>query len=159
MTILPPELTPLLVEFAPAFSRPTCRRFLVLLVAAILTTGRRTVANLRRTVGVLAPGHATSYRRVLSRARWSTLQLARILARHLVDHLLPDGPIVLVGDDTVDGHPGPKVYGKARHRDPVRSSHDSTAWRSGHKGVVLAVLVRFPHLRQYKVASPGAAWT
>ena len=56
----------------------------------------------------------------------------------------PTGPIVLVGDDTVDGHPGKQVYGKARHRDPVRSSHSYTAWRYGHKWVVLAVLVRFP---------------
>jgi hypothetical protein len=36
------------------------------------------------------------------------------------------------------------VYGKARPRDPVRSSHAYTAWRYGHKWVVLAVLVRFP---------------
>ena len=143
MTILPPELTPLLVEFSPAFTRPTYRRSLVLLLAAILTTGRRTVANLLRTAGALAPGHPTSYRRVLSQARWSLLQLARILTRHLVDRVLPDGPITLVGDDTVDGHPGPHVYGKARHRDPVRSSHGYTAWRYGHKWVVLAVLVRF----------------
>ncbi len=52
--------------------------------------------------------------------------------------------MVLVGDDTVDGHSGPKVYGKARHRDPVRSTHSHTAWRYGHKCVVLAVLVKFP---------------
>jgi hypothetical protein len=29
--------------------------------------------------------------------------------------------LVLVGDDTVDGHPGRHVDDKARHRDPVRS--------------------------------------
>jgi hypothetical protein len=52
--------------------------------------------------------------------------------------------VVLVGDDTVDGHKGKKVHGKARHRDPVRSSHSYTAWRYGHKWVVLCVLVRFP---------------
>ena len=52
--------------------------------------------------------------------------------------------MTLVGDDTVDGHPGRKVYGKARHRDPVRSSHAYTAWKYGHRWVVLAVLARFP---------------
>lgn len=144
MTILPPDLSPLLVELAPAFTLPTYRRFLVLTLAAILTTGRRTVANLLRTAGALAPGHPASYRRVLSRARWSAMQLACLLTRHLVARLLPAGTITLVGDDTVDGHPGPKVYGKARHRDPVRSSHGYTAWRYGHKWVVLAVLVRLP---------------
>src|SRR5205823_9544060 len=90
------------------------------------------------------PRHRTSYQRVLSGACWSGLQLACLLC-HLVFRLLPtDRPVTLVGDDTVDGHPGRKVYGKARHRDPVRSSHSYTAWRYGHKWVVLAVLVKFP---------------
>jgi hypothetical protein len=52
--------------------------------------------------------------------------------------------VCLVGDDTVDGHKGPKVYGKARHRDAVRSTHSYTAWRYGHTWVVLAVLVKLP---------------
>src|SRR5207244_8452200 len=66
------------------------------------------------------------------------------LTRLVLDRFVPDGPVTLVGDDTVDGHPGRQVYGKARHRDAVRSSHSYTAWRYGHKWVVLAVLVTFP---------------
>ena len=66
------------------------------------------------------------------------------LARFVLDRLVPDGPVQLVGDDTVDGHKGPRVYGKGRHRDPVRSTHTYTAWRYGHRWVVLAVLVKFP---------------
>jgi hypothetical protein len=142
--ILPPEATPLITALAPAFTQPTYRRFVTLLLAAVLTTGRRTVANLLRTLGALAPGHRTDYQRVLSRAPWSALELGCALTRFLLDHLLPEGTVVLVGDDTVDGHPGKKVYGKARHRDPVRSTRSHTAWRYGHKWVVLAVLVRLP---------------
>jgi hypothetical protein len=71
------------------------------------------------------------------------IRLAGATARHLVTLLPADEPIVLAGDDTVVAHPGPHVFGKARHRDPVRSSHAYTAWRYGHKWVVLAVLVRF----------------
>jgi hypothetical protein len=115
-----------------------------LLNAALLTTGRRTVANLLRTAGALAPGHRTSYQRVPSQARWSGLQLACALTRFLIRHLLPTGLILRVGDDTADGHQGQKAYGKARHRDPVRSTKSYTAWRYGHKWVVLCVLVRFP---------------
>ena len=144
MAILPDESLAVFDCFAPVFTRPTHQRFLVLLGAAILTTGRRTVANLLRTAGALAPGHISSYRRVFSRARWSLLGLACALTRHVVSLLPAEGPIVLAGDDTVVAHPGPHVYGKARHRDPVRSSHGYTAWRYGHKWVVLAVLVRFP---------------
>ena len=142
--ILPPEAIPVLAELAPAFNQPTYRRFVTLMLAAVLTTGRRTIANLLRTLGALAPGHRTDYQRVLSRAPWSALGLGLALAGFILAHLVPDGPVVLVGDDTVDGHPGKKVYGKARHRDPVRSTHSHTAWRYGHKWVVLAVLVQFP---------------
>jgi hypothetical protein len=142
--ILPPEAQPLLQVLAVHFTNPTYQHLSTLLVGALLTTGRRTVANVLRTLRHLAPGHRTSYQRALSRAPWSGLAVGCALVRFLLDHVLPTGPVLLVGDDTVDGHPGPKVYGKARHRDPVRSTHTYTAWRYGHKWVVLAVLVSFP---------------
>lgn len=142
--ILPPPAAPLLAALTPVFAQPTAARFVTLLAAALLTTGRRTVANLLRTLGDLAPGHVTSYQRVLSAARSSGLELGCALARLLLDRFVPAGPVHLVGDDTVDGHPGRRVYGKGRHRDPVRSSHAYTAWRYGHRWVVIAVLVRLP---------------
>src|SRR5918911_1006821 len=76
--ILPPEARPLALALLPALSNPTYHRLLAL-AAAILTTGRRTVANLLRTVGGLAPGHRTSYQRALSSARWSGLTLVNKL--------------------------------------------------------------------------------
>jgi DDE superfamily endonuclease len=142
--ILPAEAAALVAALAPAFTQPTFQRFVTLRVAAVLTTGRRTVANLLRPLGPLARGHRTDYQRVLSRAPWSGIRLGCALTAFLLTHLLPAGPVLLVGDDTVDGHPGKKVSGKARHRDPVRSTHSYTAWRYGHKWVALAVLVRFP---------------
>jgi hypothetical protein len=36
--------------------------------------------------------------------------------------------VVLVGDDTVDGHPGAKVYGKARHRRPEGTHRDEYSY-------------------------------
>jgi hypothetical protein len=142
--ILPTPADAVLLPLAPAFTGSTFRRFALLALAALLTTGRRTVANLLRTLGCLAPGHRTSYQRVLSQACWSGLRLACLLCRQLLA-LLPAGrPVVLVVDDTVDGHKGPRVWGKARHRDPVRSSHRYTAWRYGHRWVALAVLVHLP---------------
>jgi hypothetical protein len=104
------------------FTGPTYQRFSTLLVGAVLTTGRRTIANLLRTLRHLAPGHRTDYPRVFSRAPWSGLALGCARMRFVLDHLLPEGPVMLVGDDTVDGHKGKHVYGKARHRDPVRST-------------------------------------
>ena len=144
MLTIPEFARPVLCSFAPVFYHPTYQRFLVLLLAALLTTGRRTVSNLLRTAAGLAKGDASSFHRVLSKRRWSTLALARILARFILDHWVPDGPVLVAGDDTVDEHRGAKVYGKGCHRDPVRSTHSYTAFRWGHKWVVLAILVQFP---------------
>jgi hypothetical protein len=139
---------PVLSLFRSAFSTPTYHRFLVLALAAVLTTGRRTVTNLLRTVRFQAQGHMSSYHRVLSQRRWSTWVMARALTRFLLDHMVPSGPVLLAGDDTVTEHPGPQVFGKGRHRDAVRSSHSYTAYRWGHKWVVMSVLVKLPFARR-----------
>lgn len=131
-----------------AFHRATALRFCLLLTAALLTVGRHTVANLLRTLGPLVPGDSSSYRRVFSQRRWSSWRLAKLLIGWVIKHALPDGPIFLAGDDTVDEHRGKQVYGKGRHRDPVRSTHSYTAFRWGHKWLVVAVLVRFPFTRR-----------
>ena len=142
---------PLHAVFAPletALTRPTARRLVLLALAAILTTGGRTIANLLRTLGALAPGHPSSYHRVLSHRRWSTRRLARRYIAAVLARFAPHGPVALAGDDTVTEHPGAKVYGKGCHRDPVRSTHGFTAYRWGHKWVVLALLVGLPSCRR-----------
>ena len=69
--------------------------------------------------------------------------------------------ILVIGDRTVSAvlrllgmvellnpssyHRGKRVYGKARHRDAVRSSHRHTVYRYGHKWIVLTVLVDMPY--------------
>jgi len=127
-----------------AFTRPTGERFVVLLLAAILTTGSRTILNLLRTVDALAPGHPSSYHRVFSHRRWSLWRLGRALAGAILQRWLPTGTVPLAGDDTVAEHRGKHVYGKGCHRDAVRSTHSYTAYRWGHKWVVLTILVKFP---------------
>ena len=62
----------------------------------------------------------------------------------ILDRFAACGAIEMAGDDTVAEHPGPRVYGKGRHRDPVRSTHSFTAFRWGHKWVMLALLVHLP---------------
>ncbi len=145
---LPSPARALVEALGGAFRRATALRFGLLLAAALLTVGRHTVANVLRTLGPLVPGDPSSYRRVFSQRRWSSWRLAQLLAGWVIEHLLPDGPIFLAADDTVDEHRGKKVYGKGRHRDPVRSTHTYTAFRWGHKWLVVAVLVRFPFTRR-----------
>jgi hypothetical protein len=145
---LPGRARPLFDTLGRAFHHATALRFALLLGAVLLTVGRHTVANVLRSLGPLVPGDASSYRRVFSQRRWSSWRLARLLTARVIEHLVPDGPIILAGDDTVEEHRGKNVYGKGRHRDPVRSTHTYTAFRWGHKWVVVAVLVRLPFTRR-----------
>ena len=126
---IPTCIMPLLMVFRPAFSTPTSHRLLILILAAVLTTGRRTVTTLLRTVRFQAQGHVSSDHRVFSQRRWSTWVLAHALITFLLDHGVPSGPVLRAGDETVIEHPGPHVFGKGRHRDGVRSTHSYIAYR------------------------------
>ena len=57
MPPLPPPMVPLLQVFAPAFSRPTFARALVLLCGTLLASGRRTMAAVLRAVGLAEDPH------------------------------------------------------------------------------------------------------
>src|SRR4051794_6631906 len=117
---LPRWTRPLIDTLSQAFTGPTALRFTLLLGAAVLTVGQHTVLNLLRTLGPLVPGDPSSYGRFFSQRHWSSWRLAKLLAVWVVAYLLPSGLIRLAGDDTVDEHRGKHVYGKGRHRDPVR---------------------------------------
>ena len=145
---LPEPIRALFDPLQPAFRRTVYHRWVLLAPAAILTVGGRTLSNLLRCLGALAPGHSSSYHRIFSLRRWSCRTLARRYIAAVLTRFAPRGSVPLVGDDTVTEHPGPRVYGKGCHRDPVRSTHSFTAFRWGHKWVVLALLVHFPFSRR-----------
>jgi hypothetical protein len=65
---IPTWAIPVLPMVRPVFATPTYQRFLVLVLAAVLTTGRRTVTNLLRTAREKAPGHLSADHRVFSPA-------------------------------------------------------------------------------------------
>ena len=143
---LPQPIHDVLGSLEPAFTRPTYRRFVLLVLAAILTTGADTIANLLRCLA----------RWPRATPRLSPLLLPRPLVflgtgtparRDGRRSLVAKGTIELAVDDTVTEHPGPRVYCKGCHRDPVRSTHSFTAYRWGHKWVALVVLVQVPWSR------------
>ena len=144
MSKIPQRVRSVLQQWSGEFSSTVWPRFRFLALVAILCVGRRTVSRLLRFGGESSLGHWSTFHRVLSHRRWSSWNLARILARAVVDRLVTDDRVILFGDDTVTEHAGRKVHGKAKHRDAVRSSHSYTAWRWGHKWVVLAVRVDLP---------------
>lgn len=144
MLSLPKVAEPLLSRFAIAFTKPTFTRAMVLFVGFVLTVGRHTVTRALCTVRGLADGCFGSYHRVFSRARWSPWPLAHVLAAAVLELVPADQPVVCPVDDTAAQHRGKRVYGKGRHRDPLRSTRTHNVWLWGHQWVVLAVNVTFP---------------
>lgn len=146
MIRVPRDFKPLLDDLSVATRRPqTARRLIVFFAAAILVIGDRTVSAVLRLLSLIEPLNPSTYHRLFSHRRWSAIRLAKVIAGFVVDRFVPEGAIKVVGDETVDGHRGKKVYGKARHRDAVRSSQSHTVFRYGHKWIVLAVLVELPY--------------
>ena len=93
--------------------------------------------------GLVGSGHPSSYHRIFSRDRWSSWTLARCFAQKVLARFIPDGPIELAGDDTVEEHPGKNVYGKGCHRDPVVPPTPSPP-TAGAQWVALTVLSGSP---------------
>ena len=144
MLTLPSAAEPLIVSLSVAFTEPTFKRIVPLIVGAILTTGRRTVTAVLRTMRGLAPGHWSDYHRVFSRAAWSLWLPGMLLARAILRWTDPNEPVLVPADDTTCQHRGKHVYGKGCHHDAVRSTHNQIVWRWGHKWVVLSISVKFP---------------
>jgi len=74
---LPAELAPLIVEFAPLFSKPAWGRAVTLLVGAILAIGKRAGAACLRMTGKSDDEHLQNYHRGLNRARWADVDTCR----------------------------------------------------------------------------------
>jgi hypothetical protein len=107
---LPQEIITVLGQFQPAFRAPTFRKVIVLVVGTRLGRGRRTVTGALRQVGLQDQGDWAKYHHVLNRAKWSSLQGAKILGRVLGQTFVPTGgEVVLIFDETLDRRWGQRI--------------------------------------------------
>jgi hypothetical protein len=130
--------------FQQGFTTPTWQHVLVLIVGAILTPGRRTVATALRVIGLDQDPHFTNYHRVLNRNQWSSRCVARCLFRLLINTFVPTGPVVVGLDDTIERRWGRKIKARGIYRDPVRSSHGHLVKASGLRWLSLMLLPEIP---------------
>ena len=145
MRTLPPKMVQALVPFAPLFSRRVFRHVQVLVAGAILAPGKRTVASALRAMGLDQEKRFHRYHRVLSRARWSSREVARVLLGLLVEAFVPEGSPLVVGiDETLERRYGRKISARGVYRDPVRSTHETFVKSSGLRWVCAMLLVEIP---------------
>jgi hypothetical protein len=144
MLIVPVALMRLIVRFAPLFSKRVWEHVQVLVVGALLAPGQRTVTAVLRVMGLSHERHFQNYHRVLNRARWSSLVIARVLLELVVDSFAPTGVVVVRLDDTLERRRGEKIKAKGIYRDPVRSSRSHLVKASGLRWLCAMVLAEIP---------------
>lgn len=144
MSPLPVAIIPVLLPFAPLFTRPTWKHAQVLLLGTLLTQGPRTVAAALRVMGLSGERRFERYHRVLNRARWSGLRGSQILLGLLVRIVPPGWPLVVAVDETLERRKGERIAAKGRYRDAVRSNRSRVVTCLGLQWICMALLVPLP---------------
>ena len=119
-------------------------------MGALLVPGKRTVSSCLRMSGRAEAANFASYHQILSRARWSSRAVARGLLNIVVERLVPDGPIVIGMDDTIERRWGHRINAQGIYRDPVRSSHGHFVKASALRWLSFMVLTAVPWTRLIK---------
>jgi len=88
----------------------------------VLAPGKRTVTQALRVMGLSDDPGFGRYHEVLNRARWDTRALARRLLLHVLERLLPTGPVVIGVDDTIERRWGARINARGILSGSVRSS-------------------------------------
>jgi DDE superfamily endonuclease len=141
---VPEVLAAWMRPFASCFTAAVWRHGLVLVAGTLLVPGRRTVTAALRVMGLdQAPGFAV-YHRVLSMGRWSSRAVAHRLLLLLVAALVPEGPVVVGIDDTIERRWGARIKARGIYRDPVRSSHGHFVKASGLRWLCVMLLAPIP---------------
>jgi hypothetical protein len=144
MRTLPHKMVQVLASFAPLFSKRVWQHAQLLLVGAILAPGRRTVGSALRAMGLDGFERFHRYHRVLSRARWSSLEASRIVLGLLLEAYVGEGPLIVGIDETLERRYGKKIAARGVYRDPVRSTHETFVKSSGLRWVCAMLLVEIP---------------
>lgn len=144
MFTMPQEVMNILGAFASMFSKPVWNHALILVIGAILATRNRTVTSCLRATGLKDEKRFWNYHRVLNRAKWNTLQGAKILMGLLIV-LVPAGlPAIIAIDETIERRKGEKIGAKGCYRDAVKSGKTEVVKCFGLKWISMMLIVPVP---------------
>lgn len=150
MLTLPVELLKLIKEFGDLFTKRVEEQARVLLIGAILATGKRTVTACLRVMGLSEEKQFQKYHRVLNRVRWSVIKGSRVLISLLIKVFVPTGEIICGLDDTIERRWGKKIKARGIYRDPVRSTEAHLVKASGLRWMCCMLLA--------EVGWAGSVW-
>jgi hypothetical protein len=140
MNTYPEEFSRVIIPFQELFSKPVFKHVKLMLAAAILAPGKRTVSALLRIVGLSREKNFHKYHRVLSLSCWSAHKASLLLLRQLLSCFLPKGPVIVGIDETLERRWGSKIAQRGIYRDSVRSSSSQFVKSSGLRWISLMLL-------------------
>jgi hypothetical protein len=143
-SVVPSVLSNWMRPFRGQFTAAVWRHVLVLVCGALLAPGRRTVAAALRVMGLGEVAGFAVYHRVLSHGHWSSRALAHRLLLLLVATFVPDGPVVVGLDDSIERRWGARIAARGIYRDPVRSSRGHFVKASGLRWLCVMLLAPVP---------------
>lgn len=144
VSALTTEILAVLAAFSSEFSRPTWKNIQILLIGSILCRGPRRVSSVLRVMGLASVRNFSKYHRVLSRAKWDGLALAKILLGLLIKLLPNSWPILVAVDERLERRKGRKIKAKGLYRDAVRSSQSNVVTSFGLKWECMMLIVPLP---------------
>jgi hypothetical protein len=144
-----PSAVPAVLEgwmrpFGCHFTAAAWRHGLVLVCGTLLAPGRRTVAAALRVMGLGEAAGFAVYHRVLSHGHWCSRAVAHRLLLLLVAAFVPDGPVVVGLDDSIERRWGARIAARGIYRDPVRSSRGHFVKASGLRWLSVMLLAPVP---------------
>ena len=77
---------------------------------------------------------------------------------HVLDRLLPSGPVVIGIDDTIERRWGAKIKARGIYRDPVRSSKGHFVKTSGLRWLSLMVVAPITW-KESQISLPNRCWS
>src|SRR5215213_9981684 len=152
-SVVPEVLDGWMRPFRCHFTAAAWRHVLVLVSGGLLAPGRRTVAAALRVMGLGQVAGFAVYHRVLSHGHWCSRAVAHRLLLLLVAAFVPDGPVVVGLDDTIERRRGECIAAKGIYRDPLRSSRGHFVKASGLRWLSVMLLAPVPWPR---CPGPGA---
>ena len=143
-SVVPEPLEGWMRPFRCHFTAAAWRHVLVLVCGTLLAPGRRTVAAALRVMGLGEAAGFAVHHRVLSHGHWCSRAVAHRLLLLLVAAFVPDGPVVVGLDDTVERRWGARIAARGIYRDPVRSSRGHFVKASGLRWLCVMLLAPVP---------------
>jgi hypothetical protein len=142
--MIPEGFASLLEAYAACFQARSYPTFQWLVLGWVPCLGRRTLTAVALASGAIGERHVSVFHRFFARAVWNLDAIGQIVFRQALRWLPAQGPVYLLGDDTLARKQGKCVSLAAMHHDPLLSTARKPFFSFGHVWVVLAVWVPLP---------------